>query len=40
MFQQSIGALLGGAVGTLWAEDGKLDARLPGDKKEIGRAHV
>ncbi len=33
IFEQSIGALLGGAVGALWAEDGKLDARLPGDKK-------
>jgi len=33
LFQQSIGALLGGAVGTLWAEDGKLDANLPGGKK-------
>ncbi|MCU1326033.1 MAG: hypothetical protein JWN34_1403 [Bryobacterales bacterium] len=33
IFKQSIGALLGGAVGALWAEDGKLDARLPGDKK-------
>ena len=32
LFEQSIGALLGGAVGALWAEDGKLDARLPGDK--------
>jgi hypothetical protein len=33
LFQQSIGALLGGAVGALWADDGKLDARLPGEKK-------
>ena len=33
IFEQSIGALLGGAVGALWAEDGKLDARLPAGKK-------
>ena len=33
IFQQSIGALLGSAVGALWAEDGKLDARLPAGKK-------
>jgi hypothetical protein len=33
IFQQSIGALLGGAVGALWAADGKLDAKLPGDAK-------
>ena len=32
LFQQSMGALLGGAVGALWAEDGKLNANLP-DKK-------
>ena len=30
---QSIGGFLGGALGALWAEDGKLDARLPGGKK-------
>ncbi len=33
IFQQSIGGLLGGAIGTLWAEDGKLDAQLPAGKK-------
>ena len=34
LFQQPIGALLGGAVGALWAEDGKLkDARLAGPAK-------
>src|SRR5215210_3075224 len=33
MLHQSMGALMGGAIGTLWAEDGKLSARLPGDKK-------
>lgn len=33
IFEQSIGALLGGAVGALWAEDGKLDLRLPGERK-------
>ena len=30
LFQHSLGSFLGGAIGALWAEDGKLDARLPG----------
>ena len=30
LFQHSLGAFLGGAIGSLWAADGKLDARLPG----------
>jgi hypothetical protein len=33
MLHQSMGALMGGAIGALWAEDGKLNALLPGDKK-------
>ncbi len=33
LLHTSIGALLGGAVGALWAEDGKLDLRLPGERK-------
>ncbi len=34
LFHQTAGALLGGAVGALWAEDGKLDARLPEKDKK------
>jgi hypothetical protein len=33
MLHQSMGALVGGAIGSLWTEEGKLNASLPGYKK-------